>query len=222
MSVEEVVEQKAPVRKRTTRTPRTRTAAAAVSDAAPIVEPMPAAEAQTVETPNGTAPPAIADAALESTPPAAIAEPVNTAAEGLAAPAVAVPDKIEAAETPAPAMAEAAAPIVAAPPPEAVPDRERPADAAPRHGRDRRHRRDGRSRPDGDRSNGAERGVITADGHDGRGYAPPRPRPSGPGVQVGPPSRNGGPPHLTIAELDAKSPEELFEMARGFELQGYS
>ncbi|HET7094739.1 MAG TPA: transcription termination factor Rho [Thermomicrobiales bacterium] len=176
--------------------------------------------------PVTAAPPAAPDA-VEPSP----APPEPSAVPEMAAPARA--DTVEQAERSDAAAPQAAAaveptPVVALPEPaqtvaEGAPERERLAEPAPRHSRDRRHRRDGRGRPEGDRSNGAERAILAGDGHDGRGYAPPRPRPSGPSVQVGPPpNRNGGPPHLTIAELDAKTPEELFEMARGFELQGYS
>ena len=230
MSVDEVVEQQAPVRKRTTRTPRSR--AAVTEAAAPVAEATPA-----IESPNG-APlaeaPAMA-AAPEAAAPAPMPEPVNAAPE---APAIALPDKTEGNEgSEAPASPDVTIPaettagsspdLAGAAPtqsPEPALERERSGEPASRHSRDRRHRRDGRGRPEGDRPNGAERGVLVGDGHDGRAsYAPARQRPGGPSVQVGPPpSRNGGPPHLTIAELDSKSPEELFEMARGFELQGYS
>ncbi|HEU5432001.1 MAG TPA: transcription termination factor Rho, partial [Thermomicrobiales bacterium] len=188
--------------------------------AAPAVEPT-----QTVEASNGATPQLAAvdrPVAPEAAGTAAAPEAASAVPEQ-SAPALPAGREVSEA-TEAPSVAVAAESPIATPIAEPAPERERPAEPASRHSRDRRHRRDSRGRPEGDRSNGAERSVLAGDGYDGRpGYAPARQRPTGPSVQVGPPpNRNGGPPHLTIAELDAKSPEELFEMARGFELQGYS
>jgi transcription termination factor Rho len=89
-------------------------------------------------------------------------------------------------------------------------------------GRDNRGRRDRGPRPTtGDRNNGAER--VVGDGRDGRpgyGQAPSRPRNGAAYTQPAPPTRSG-PPHLTVSELDAKSPEELTEIARELEIPSF-
>ena len=86
-------------------------------------------------------------------------------------------------------------------------------------GRDGRGRRDRGPRPaSGDRSNGSDR--FGGDGRDGRQgtYGQPRPRNNGaPYASQSAPARTG-PPHLTIADLEAKSAEELAEMARELEV----
>ncbi len=105
----------------------------------------------------------------------------------------------------------------------------------PRHdmqrsrGRDSRSRRGQRpqDRPQGDRSNGSDRY-----GNDNRGgyvqhqpQGQPRPpRNSQPYSQQQPPQApvRSGPPHLTILDLEAKPAEELAEMARELEIQGFS
>ena len=81
-----------------------------------------------------------------------------------------------------------------------------------------------------DRQIAAERGAASdgretresRDGRDTRGGQPGRGRQERQHQGQGGPSRNGGAPHLTVAELEAKTPEALFEMARTLELQGYS
>jgi transcription termination factor Rho len=97
-------------------------------------------------------------------------------------------------------------------------------ESAPRsrstHSRSRRER--GPRPASGERANGAER--YPSDGRDGRaaGYAP-RPRNGGQpqhGAQTAP--ARGGTPHLTIPELDAKSAEELADMARELEIPTFS
>jgi len=60
-------------------------------------------------------------------------------------------------------------------------------------------------------------GQAQTGGHQGQVRQRPGQERAGQG-----PSRNGGAPHLTVTELDAKTPEELFELARSFELQGYT
>ena len=97
----------------------------------------------------------------------------------------------------------------------------------------RNDRRNGRGprergpRPDGDRPAALDRpGFEPRDGREFRGNRPPRPE----RAERQPPqpqpaqtqSRNGSGPHLTVAELDAKTPEDLFELAKTFELQGFS
>ena len=91
--------------------------------------------------------------------------------------------------------------------------------------RDGRGRRDRGPRPaPGERSNGAER--FAGDGRDGRdgrqaGYGQGRPRNAAPYAAQPVPTRTG-PPHLTIAELEAKSAEELAEMAKDLEIPSFS
>jgi transcription termination factor Rho len=88
--------------------------------------------------------------------------------------------------------------------------------------RDSRGRRDRGPRPaPGERSNGAER--FGGDGRDGRqaGYGQPRQRNGAPYTAQPVPARSG-PPHLTIPELEAKSAEELAEMARELEIPSFS
>ncbi len=98
-----------------------------------------------------------------------------------------------------------------------------PMNRQPRNDRRGSGRRERLPRPEqGDRPGGVDRGgAATSDGRGGPGGRPrPERQPLGPN-QMGP-SRNGGSPHLTVAELETKTPEALFEMARTLELQGYS
>jgi transcription termination factor Rho len=126
--------------------------------------------------------------------------------------------------------AEAAeAPVMAAPVREAPPI-DRPAEPTGDGRADLNHRnrpRDSRGRRDrgprpaqGERSNGAER--FAGDGRDGRqpGYGQPRQRNGAPHATQPVPTRTG-PPHLTIAELEAKSVEELAEMAKELEIPSF-
>ena len=93
--------------------------------------------------------------------------------------------------------------------------------------RDSRGRRDRGPRPTpSERSNGAER--YSGDGRDGRqsgdgrqaGYNQSRPRNGAPYAAPPAPTRTG-PPHLTIAELEAKTAEELADMARELEIPSF-
>ena len=96
--------------------------------------------------------------------------------------------------------------------------------------RDSRGRRDRGPRPaPSERSNGAERfagdGRQAGDGRtsgDGRqtGYGQPRQRNGAPYAAPPVPTRTG-PPHITIAELEAKTAEELAEMARDLEIPSF-
>jgi transcription termination factor Rho len=121
-----------------------------------------------------------------------------------------------------------------APPPEAVTDGR--SDSGPRpRSRDGRGRRDRGPRPaQGDRANGAERfGTEVRDGRDGRdardgrgdgrqgGYGQPRSRNGAPYAGNAAPARPG-PPHLTVSDLEAKTAEELAEMARELEIPTFS
>jgi transcription termination factor Rho len=89
-------------------------------------------------------------------------------------------------------------------------------------GRDARGRRDRGGRPvPADRANGADR--YGGDGRNGRqgGFGQPRSRDGGAyGAHATQP--RSGPPHLTVAELDAKPAEELIEMARELEISGFA
>jgi transcription termination factor Rho len=90
-------------------------------------------------------------------------------------------------------------------------------------GRDTRGRRDRGPRPVGnERPNGAER--PSGDGRDGRpGYSQSRPRNGGsPHASAQYAPVRTAPPHVTISDLDAKSADELSEMARELEITGFS
>ena len=96
---------------------------------------------------------------------------------------------------------------------------------------DRGHRRDKPARPEGGErggQNGTERPFVEPRPRSERGQSAPGGSPSGqrqrpvPTSAVPVPSRNGNAPHLTLVELQAKSQEEQFELARTFEVQGYS
>jgi transcription termination factor Rho len=100
-------------------------------------------------------------------------------------------------------------------------------DAARSRGRDNRGRRGPRSTP-ADRPNGSER--YGGDGRerdsrerDGRqgGYSQPRARNGAPYSGQATPVRTG-PPHLTVSDIEAKSAEELAEMARELEIPTFS
>ena len=106
-----------------------------------------------------------------------------------------------------------------------------PMNRPPRNDRRGSARRDRSGRQEySERPGAADRGQVPgSDGResrDGRVAGGPggRPRPERqqPAPNQAAPSRNGGPPHLTVAELEAKAPEALNEMARSLELQGYS
>ncbi len=91
-------------------------------------------------------------------------------------------------------------------------------------GRDTRGRRDRGPRPvPNERTNGSER--FSGDGRDNRSGAyvqnQPRPRNGAPYTPPAAPVRTG-PPHVTVLELEAKSPEELAEMARELEIPTFS
>ena len=78
--------------------------------------------------------------------------------------------------------------------------------------------------PAATRTNGRER-PAPVDARERAPYPQPsiRPRPQLTHVlPPAPPARNGGAPHLSIMELQEKPNEELFELARGMGLQGYS
>jgi transcription termination factor Rho len=96
-------------------------------------------------------------------------------------------------------------------------------DAMPRpRSRDGRGRRERGPRPGGgDRPNGADR--FAGDGRDGRhgGYGQSRGRNGGQYAAQVAPARTG-PPHLTIADFDAKTADELAEMARELEIPTFS
>ena len=235
MTVEETVEVEpvaAPAPRR--RAPRTRAATRASAESQ--VETAPTAES--VETSQAPAP-------VDETPPAeALAPAVNADAVGLAEPAAdrsvdadpeSDPVVAALAETTVD-LAPSTAPVVDGPalggPPSdapvvdgAVVERlaEPASDGRGDHsqrsrGREGRGRRDRGPRPaTGERSNGTDR--FGGDGRDGRQatYGQPRPRNGAPYAAQPVPVRTG-PPHLTIADLEAKTAEELVEMARELEV----
>ena len=103
--------------------------------------------------------------------------------------------------------------------------------------RDSRSRRDrGPRPPQGDRTNGAERVVVDSrdsrdnrdnrdgrDSRDGRSqsFGQPRPR-NGSGYNAPAVQPRSTGPHLSIMDLEARSAEELAEMARELEIVGFS
>jgi transcription termination factor Rho len=98
-------------------------------------------------------------------------------------------------------------------------------------GRDSRSRRDrGPRPPQGDRSNGAERVVSDSrdsrDGRDNRdsrpqGYGQPRPR-NGSGYNTPAVQTRSTGPHLSVTDLEARSADDLAEMARELEIVGFA
>lgn len=90
--------------------------------------------------------------------------------------------------------------------------------------RDNRSRRDRGPRPaPNERTNGSER--FGGDGRDNRsgGFVQNQPRPRN-GAPYSPPAApvRTGPPHVAVPELEAKTPEELAEMARELEIPTFS
>jgi transcription termination factor Rho len=86
-----------------------------------------------------------------------------------------------------------------------------------------RPRRDRGNRPD--RPMRGERPERAHDGEQGDGFQPQRgqqPRDGRDGHQRNRPERRPSGPQLSVAELEAKTNEELFETAKGFELQGFT
>jgi transcription termination factor Rho len=214
LTVEEIVEPKPAPRRRA---PRSRAAAAAVEE-----QPQSSADTDVVKSPPQ--------------------EPAAAAQEAVSEIVTPVEPEAVAEEAVAPASPEAAAPASPAPvapaslsngpeqlTPEAIGefllDPRSDFGARPR-GRDGRRGRERGSRPTGgDRGNGTDRHA--ADGRESRqpGYGQPRPRNGGPQAQTqsAPPvPARGGPPHLTVADLDAKSADELAEMARELEIPTFA
>jgi transcription termination factor Rho len=206
----------------------------------PVVAPMSATEATRPDTPPAlpvSEPPAAIAEHIAAAPPASAPEPNGAfapldappAPQEPAAPVAPVPseapvvERPERTETPRPPLAHLDPALR-----ESVLEPLHDNGADPRHdmqrgrGRDSRNRRGQRpqERQQGDRSNGADRY-----GSDGRGgYVQGQPRPprnNQPYSQQQAPVRSG-PPHLTILDLEAKSPEELAEMARELEIQGFA
>lgn len=110
----------------------------------------------------------------------------------------------------------------------------RPAGERPRRERpprDREHRgdrvradrpeRSERDREGGGPSNGRERTGQPGQGQFGqKGHG--RPTPASQASQAAQPQRNGNIPHLNVSELETMEMDGLFELARTFELQGYT
>jgi transcription termination factor Rho len=200
LTVDETVELKPAPRRRA---PRTRREPAVAADEttqdAPGEAPVAlAAEAAPVEAPpsaNG----------VESAPELTISSaPVAEHTERIAEPP---PGPVETVEPPRPAIGDG-----------------RSESDQRQRGRDTRSRRDRGPRQAGnERPNGAER--PGGDGRDGRpgGYTQPRPRNGGsPHASTQYAPVRTAPPHVTISDLDAKSADELAEMARELEITGFS
>jgi transcription termination factor Rho len=206
----------------------------AATDSAPIEQPQASSEpAQAPETASFQPP------ALESPPEdyaASRSEPEPTASPPEPEAAVSRPEADPAALAAAAAISELVIPESAPPGRDDAPTAEPVADgrgeSGPRpRGRDGRGRRERGPRPaPGDRANGAERaerfGPEVREGRDGRdgrqgGYGQPRPRNGAPQGGATVPARTG-PPHLTVSDLEAKTAEELTEMARELEIPTFS
>ncbi len=107
--------------------------------------------------------------------------------------------------------------------------RERPARGPRPEGGDRAG---GAERPVGtDRANGVERFRPGANGRDRSaqqrpnlpaGQRPPRPAATAPTAVPPAPPKNGTGPHINVSELQDRPVEDLHELARAYELQGYS
>ena len=229
MTVEETVEV---VRAPRRRTPRAKAAAAiveqpAATDAAEQTPEAPmqaGSEPQFVEPAQAIVAPALVPEAVGDEP----TEPGDAATDH----AVSRPEAQTPSE-PVAAIAEFALPEVSTSAQggaaAADPTTDGRSDAGPRpRGRDGRGRRERGPRPaPGDRANGAERfGTDVREGRDGRdgrqgGFGQPRSRNGGPYGGTATPARTG-PPHLTVPDLEAKSAEELAEMARELEIPTFS
>jgi transcription termination factor Rho len=85
--------------------------------------------------------------------------------------------------------------------------------------RPRRERPQRPDRPDRQRGERPQRPATRTEGTEENGTRPNGQREQHPRQR--PERRPSGPVH-TVAELDAKTPEELFEMARGFEIAGFT
>jgi len=242
----------APAKPKTTRAPRTRAAAKAPLVAEPASESGPTEQVTVAPDIAPVSPPEPAAQELpvmQRAPAATPVEEMPLALPQMAAPLPAPDPAVDNAQPdsrPEPTMATDRESVVASPEPPA----ERPAsnivdttldiladpnlsariDANHRsRSRDNRRGRDRAPRPaPGDRANGAER--QNGDHRDGRGFSPghqqqqqQRPPRSMPYQQQAPqqPARNA-PPHITITELEAKTPEEIAEMARELEITGFS
>jgi hypothetical protein len=251
LSVEEATEQAAPARKKpSTRTRTTRSRRAVEPTAESTTASTSPDAAASPPAADGASAPGRGDVLSDSQPmiqasggesPAPVEAPAAGTVEP-AAPATiplltarldllsqietrdAPPVKVEPAESPA----ETVAPD---PEPARAERGDRPERSTrPDRGDRRSDRGSRRDRPDRGGQNGTERPHPDLRGRSDRGPggAPGQQSPSSPRARPGaaPPapsqSRNGSAPHLTLLDLEAKTPEELFELARTFELQGYS
>jgi transcription termination factor Rho len=230
LTVEETVEV---VRAPRRRTPRAKAAAAKTTEQAapadsaqeapeiPIQDAPPAPIVEQHQAVAETAPAQEAAMIQPNGPIVSVSESADSRPETEPGPvAVNAAPELALPETSTPA--EAVAPV-------AEPATEGRSEGSPRQrGRDGRGRRERGPRPaPGDRVNGAERfggdGRDGREGRDGRqgGYGQSRPRNGAPYGGTATPARTG-PPHLTVPELEAKSAEELAEMARELEIPTFS
>jgi transcription termination factor Rho len=232
LTIEEAIEQKPAPRRRST---RSRTAA--VTEA-PVeqLEPEVAASAvsdqpDAVQFVDVAALPEVTTPAIDTDTfrqPEAVSMTPESAAEP---PEPFVPPVSDGETPPVQLVAETEAPTL----PVATPVREAAGEAEPipdgrgdfsqrQRGRDSRSRRDRGSRPpQSDRSNGAERSTL--DGRDSRDGRPPvygqqRPRNGGYNAQIT--QTRGTGPHLSVMDLEARTADELAEMARQFEIAGFA
>ena len=222
LTVEEIVEPKPATRRRTTRSRAAAPKAEQQEPNQPIAEanaPEPALLEQREPAPEAVVepPPVVVTESVVAAEPTMAAEPAATTE---ASPEV--PDLPQTSETPVTLPSSNGPEQLTA---EAIGEYllDPRSDFGPRpRSRDGRRGRERGPRPSsGDRGNGADRQAV--DGRDNRqaGYGQPRPRTNGPQPSPVAPPRSG-PPHLTIAELDAKTADELGEMARELEIQGYA
>ncbi|MDF2761029.1 MAG: transcription termination factor Rho [Thermomicrobiales bacterium] len=224
MTVEETVEV---VRAPRRRTPRAKTAAAPTVEQPEAAESAPdasassiqaAPEAPFVEQSLASSETAQAPEAADSQP----VEPVVATSDGATSRSAPEAEPVQVAAAPDLALPETATAVrEGASVVESAPEGRN--ESAPRQrSRDGRGRRERGPRPaPGDRANGTER--LAGDGRDGRqgGYGQSRSRNGGAYGGTTAPARTG-PPHLTVPELEAKSAEELAEMARELEIPSFS
>jgi transcription termination factor Rho len=157
-------------------------------------------------------------AMVEREPVAAVAPPPEVVVE---------PEPVAASAAVAPATN--GADLAPAARPEGRPASERPRRERPPRDRefrgervrsDRAERGERDRERDGGPGNGRERPTQSGHGHFGtKSHGRPA---STPAPQTAQPQRNGNVPHLNVSELETMEMEGLYELARTFELQGYT
>jgi transcription termination factor Rho len=194
-----------PAEKPRAKTTRTRKKAAPPAEAAPTAE----------NTPESSAAPSPAEA-----PAAPIEAPVE--APSNPEPEVAAPVEQNGAEAPvAESPSNDGAAPASAPAETREPERrhrDRPRDARPDRRSQDRGERDPQPGNGRDRHNGRQFG----NGKPRQGNYNPQPNFQPQPITPPPTPRNGNIPHVNVAELETKPMEELFDLAREMELQGYT